>query len=1156
MFAISYRKILTSVLAFFFAIQLLSALPISYYTETSLLSSGKWIKIKVSTTGIQEITFERLRELGFADPAKVAVYGYSGVDLSDYQFSTAKPDDLPAVPVANYGEKLVFYGVATEVPEEYAWSTSSRYKVTLRRNLNNDCSYYFLTDAYPRLEVVSSDAQALDNLPIVETAHGLVWKNFCERHPESIGGYLFGKNIAEEGKAIYSIHLPGYDDSSNDVPSFSFGVALKAMAGTVEFQAAGKSGIISRRVTVQGYGNDPSHLAYRYRATTCHFDDLAKQEGDIYNVTIDASKSQAPLTEASVDYYAFAYPRNLDASLLPQQCLSFISLQAGQPVKLINSTATTKVWDVSDINSPKEMMIKDFGDVGSCGFISDRDVTLTNVVTGMRAILFDPARELAQVEIVGEVASQNYHGMDVPDMIVVSSDNVYEQALELAELHKEKTGVEVAVVPFREICNEFASGLAHPMALRRFVKMLYDRNPEKLQALLIFGRAFNDNTGLTAIESAEEFAATYIPMLQCDDCSICGEMPKAYSTDAIYGMLSDSFVYDYVVEKGHLLRSPLDIKVGRIPAIDASEASAYLEKARLYIDGLVDVPAYNRAIMTADMGDENLHFAQAKSMRELMAEVAPSTMVDMHMQAVYDPNGKSNENMRRRLTQQLQRGVSTWFFLGHSLTCTEIGSGRLWSNLYDKELKIANPPFVVYGTCQTLVMDTPGPSIQVDMLLNPTGGMIAGVGSTRPVYAQYNVYVTDIMARGYYTQPVGATFGDVYKDGRNLYINDPDAISSGLLNHYGVAVNMMCYNFAGDPMLPMRVPEDNVVVTAFDGKEIDGAMLSVNPLEKYKIEGIVVDDSGEIDTEFSGEVLITIYDGSHTVNSAHNADASNPALSVDLDEDILQEVKIAVENGRFCGDIAFAIPTYQGNTTNRVTLYAVSADKKHSATGRFSDLKVSQSVPAGVEQSSPVISSMYAADETMASNETLPGDFMLYATVDAGETPLLGNSDRLGGSVSLSLDDSRKFVGVDGCMQVALDGTVTIAYPVTGLADGPHTLTLKVVNIAGLSAEKTINVSVVNVAEAQTVVNELFARSGAEIDVEHRFADAPIGRLVITDVTGGVVFSKESVSFPFVWDLTDNQGFDVVDGVYSAKVYFHSGRHYGSAAPASIVVGR
>lgn len=1131
------------------------ALPVSYYTDSSLLSSGKWVKVKVSSTGMQEITFDRLRALGFSDPSKVAVYGYSGVDLGNYDFSTSKPDDLPAVPVANYGDKLVFYGIGSEVAVEYAMSTTYNYKVTLRRNLNNDCSYYFLTDSQPRLEVASSDTQASATLKVVETAHGLVWHNFTDRKPSSIGAYLFGENIAESGDKTYSVYLPGYDPAASDVPSISYAVAVKALSGNVKFKMKGTSGLISRQISVQGYGNDPGHLAYRYQSSTSHFAGLAKQPDDMYDLIVDPSGSGAPLTEASLDFYAFSYPRTLDASLLPQQLLSFTSLQTGQAVRLANTTATTRLWDVSG-SVPREMTVKSIDAAGNMGFVSDRRVNMTQAIAGMQAIVFDPARQLAQVEVVGEVAAQNYHGMDVPEMLVVASGKTYDKALELAAMHREKTGVEVAVVPFLDICNEFASGLPHPMAIRRLAKMLYDRDPAKFKALLIFARAFSDNTGLTATETPEEFAATYIPMLECDDPSGAGEQPKAYATDMIYGMLADNFKYDYLVEKGHFLRSPLDIKVGRIPAANAGEADDYLSKARRYLDNLTDKPIYNRAIMTADWGDENLHFNQAKKMREVMAEVAPQAMLDMHIQSLYDPMGKSNESMRRRIRQQLQRGVGIWLFLGHSLTCTEIGTNRLWSNAYDKDLYNENPPFAVYGTCQTQVMDSPAKSLQVDMLFNRNGGMIAGVGSTRPVYAQYNVHVTNMMARGYYAQKPGATFGDVYMTGRNLYVNSPETLQSGITGHNGIAVNTMCYNFAGDPMLPMRLPENKLKITSFNGVVPDGGLIAVNPMEQCDIEGEVITSSGKIDTSFSGELTITVYDGSHTVNSSSTADANNPALSIDLDEDILQELKITVRNGRFSGKIAFAVPTYPGNAANRVSLYAVTDDLRRSATGYLSGLKISQSVPSQTEYPAPVISSMYASEDDFPSNSCLPGDFMLYASVEPGELGLLGNSDRMGGGVSLILDDSRKLAGVDGYLEISPDGYATLEYPVSGLSDGTHKLTLKVANIAGVSAEKSIEVNVVNVADAKTVIEEPFARQGAVIDIRHNLSDIPVGRIVVTDASGKTVFSKDNVSFPFTWDLTASDGSEVTDGVYSASVYFKAGRRHGFASPASIVVGR
>ena len=58
----------------------------SYYTSNSKLNSGNWVKVKVTEIGMQEITYDQLREWGFSDPSKVCVYGYGGTQLTNNKF--------------------------------------------------------------------------------------------------------------------------------------------------------------------------------------------------------------------------------------------------------------------------------------------------------------------------------------------------------------------------------------------------------------------------------------------------------------------------------------------------------------------------------------------------------------------------------------------------------------------------------------------------------------------------------------------------------------------------------------------------------------------------------------------------------------------------------------------------------------------------------------------------------------------------------------------------------------------------------------------------------------------------------------------------------------------------------------------------------------
>ena len=68
----------------------------SQYASNSVLSSGKWVKVRVAEDGIYKLTTTDLAKMGFSNLENVAVYGYGGWPL-DEDFSTPYIDDLPEV---------------------------------------------------------------------------------------------------------------------------------------------------------------------------------------------------------------------------------------------------------------------------------------------------------------------------------------------------------------------------------------------------------------------------------------------------------------------------------------------------------------------------------------------------------------------------------------------------------------------------------------------------------------------------------------------------------------------------------------------------------------------------------------------------------------------------------------------------------------------------------------------------------------------------------------------------------------------------------------------------------------------------------------------------------------------------------------------------
>ena len=72
-----------------------SAASANHYSPSSVLSSGRWVKIRVNESGIQQITHQQLKDWGFDDPAKVTVYGFGGVAGVPELLDESIPDDLP-----------------------------------------------------------------------------------------------------------------------------------------------------------------------------------------------------------------------------------------------------------------------------------------------------------------------------------------------------------------------------------------------------------------------------------------------------------------------------------------------------------------------------------------------------------------------------------------------------------------------------------------------------------------------------------------------------------------------------------------------------------------------------------------------------------------------------------------------------------------------------------------------------------------------------------------------------------------------------------------------------------------------------------------------------------------------------------------------------
>ena len=140
----------------------------SRYAAHSVLASGRWVKIRVPSSGVYEVSAALARKAGFSDLSKVKVYGYGGnlqnerLDGNELQAL----DDLKEVATCTVNGRRLFYANGP-----VTWSSNTATRRT--RNPYSDYGYYFLTSGEAEPLTVDSTAFLNSFYPSTNDYHSL-----------------------------------------------------------------------------------------------------------------------------------------------------------------------------------------------------------------------------------------------------------------------------------------------------------------------------------------------------------------------------------------------------------------------------------------------------------------------------------------------------------------------------------------------------------------------------------------------------------------------------------------------------------------------------------------------------------------------------------------------------------------------------------------------------------------------------------------------------------------------------------------------------------------------------------------------------------------------------------------------------------------------
>lgn len=1107
------------------------------YAESSVLKSGKFVKVRVKETGIYKLTYEALNNMG-VKPENVRVFGFGGA-LQEQSFLLPKPDDLPEVAVwmekgadgvFNAGDYILFYGQGIT-----KWNYSRDKKMFLHTlNHYSNEGYYFITsDAGEGKKIADKTINIPADANIISVNEFI---DYQVHEVEKInlgntGKVFYGEDFTNATSQNFTFDFPNITNS--DITARIEVAAISSGVSTFELKLQNGA---SRNITVLNRGTDLFTIGRESNVTLLYPSTASSTLA--FNLKYNKSDNGS---RGYLNYLAVYARRNLkmSGSIMFFRNTDQVFTQNYTKYSLTGANQNVQIWDITDQSNIKRIVASRSGDV--LEFVdSNEEVKQYAAIdpTAKSAFTLEPT-------IVGPIQNQDLHALPAADMIIITHPDFVSQSKRLANAHLEKDNLKVHVVTTEQVYNEFSSGTPDATAYRWLMKMFYDRarasgNVDLMpKYLLLFGRGTFDNRGIIN-ESGDNLILTYQAEMSLDKV-------KSYVTDDYFGFLDDN-------EGTQVPSHSVDIGIGRFPVVTQEHANDVVDKTISYMNNDIKGIWKNQLTFLADDGDDALHVRQADGIAQMQFDKNPEYQyqkiyLDSYLQEI-SASGESYPLARKRLHGLINSGMFMLNFTGHAgpmgWTNEQILSTADVRNMFNKKL-----PIWIAATCDFVQFDIKEISAGEYVLLNPVGGGIGMFSAARTVYAHQNERINILFTSDLFTKRNGEypRLGDAVRRAKNGISTEDNKLSYVLL---------------GDPALRLNYPETYKVVTESINGNTTQSADTLKALSVNKVKGYVADQNGGKATDFNGTIEITILDKIQRITTLNNHNEKNGAFPFNDRPNILYSGKVKAENGEF--EFTFMMPRdiRYNYGSGRINYYANDTITGLEGQGYFENFIVG-GVKSDVEYETegPAIE-MYLNTPDFTSGGKVNETPMFVAHIsDINGINTVGSG--IGHDLRLVIDDdpyssytlNENFEAETNSYQA---GRVQLKLP--KLEPGKHTLTFHAWDLLNNSSQATLEFEVVEgltpvIFKVMNYPNPV--KNETTFVVSHDRPEVILEtRVDIYDLTGRRLYTKlQSSADNLRWDATDDAGNRVRPGMYLYNISVKTtNSEFTSKANKIIVLGQ
>lgn len=986
--------------------------PCLIQAQNSVLSKGQWIKIAIQNEGVYDLTQSFFNRNGVAtknlNPQDIKVYsGHMG--LLPQKNSDLRIKDLIEIPVKcidtdqkfDANDHILFY---SEGPHNIIWDKT---KISHKINPYSDKQYLFvLLNGGSSLKILNEKKPVSE--PIYDQMLGYVYneielKNVLSSGQMWLGDFFYNSLDQKTFLPNVNTQLPIFFETQ------VMGIGRSDQTLTV---SNGSTQISKSILPKSEYNSTDSYARYNRFSNVTKLEIPIKVESENLTINYKLSTENSLSAGGYIDYQVFNYSKKLLVNDNRQEKYFYQKTDL-KSYKLDKYISSQSVWELSNIYKPKELEVNNAG-----VFSTSSENELSSIVVFNREKCPNP-------EFVEALKNQNIKGLPVPEMLVIYPEK-FKSELEPLLIHKKKTmGLEVLSFSTTEVYNEFSSGKIDISAIRDMIRYFWNQNKEKLKYVLLVGDAsfdFKNNNKLSFINND-----LLVPTYESRESL---EPIYSYSSDDFYGFLDDTegewpegrSVSNFWISNqsnDHLL----DVAVGRLPVKSNLELRNVIKKIIRY-ETSKDQSWKNKLSFVGDNRDYNIHQRDAERLSDLANANFKGFEISKLMLDEFEIVGTGLSSTAPTATKSLNKIIADGQFIinynGHGSEdgwtqekLLTIGEILNWQN-------IDRLPIFFTATCQFGKFDNPSVVSGAELsLLNPNGGAIALLTTTRPVYSSTNEKINSAF---YNNISKAKTLGELFVLTKNQSLE-------GEINRN--------FNLLGDPS--MRLPSfqnkvilnkvntlkaENIRLNALDKVTISGSSTIKNGILKYRV----------FDKSVEKKTLGTFQDG--------------PVFTYNKINNLLFEGNSKLVNGSF--ETTFVLPKNiaEGSKNAKIALFVINADSTETALGFFDDLYFNSKINGLTEDNiGPEISLQSIENQRMVVNlSDVSG--ILNSNVD--EKYLM----------QIIVNDTFKLVGNQYFISEFDFTKGQIVFPMQSLQSGKNKIKLIVFDSYNNKSEKTFDLSI------------------------------------------------------------------------------------------------